>query len=467
MLMKNTTKKNPISRKLLCSLLSVLLLSGCTARVTREPEASIALPAAFSRSGNGVLAQKWWLSFGDQQLNTLIEQALSDNFTLKSGWDRLHQAQAVYGRTRSGLFPSLDGEADGSHTFEHTDGVMEKSDTLSLGLAAAYEVDLWGKIGSEVEAARFDVEATGADLDAAAMTLAAEVAATWFDLVGQSASLWLLEVQIRTNTKGLDLITVQFRTGQVPFADVLQQRQLIESQQGDREQLLAQKAQTEHALAILLGAVPGSGEWSVPAQLVELPGLPATGIPAEAIQSRPDVRSSFLALQAADQRVAVAVADRYPSLRLSASLETINRPSTDIFSDYLGSLMAGLTAPLLDGGSRKAEVRRTRAVAAEQLHLYGQALLDAVGEVEDALVKERRQQLYIQSLDAQLDLAEKTLEQVKDRYLKGVEDYQRVLTALISLQSLQQTRISAHKELLLYRIELCRALGSGWKYSKA
>jgi outer membrane protein TolC len=126
--------------------------------------------------------------------------------------------------------------------------------------------------------------------------------------------------------------------------------------------------------------------------------------------------------------------------------------------------MAGLTAPLLDGGRRKAEVERTSAVARERLHDYGQSLITAVGEVEDALLAEMQQQQYIQSLEMQLSLATQTMEQVKERYLKGVENYQRVLTALTSLQSLQQSKITAQKDLLLNRIELCRALGHGWDY---
>jgi outer membrane protein TolC len=202
----------------------------------------------------------------------------------------------------------------------------------------------------------------------------------------------------------------------------------------------------------------------VTGQLIELPALPATGVPAEVLSLRPDVRSSFLALQSADSRVAAAVADQYPALRLTASLETVGSSTCTAFSDYLGSIMAGLTAPLLDGGRRKAEVERTSAVARERLHDYGQSLITAVGEVEDALLAEMQQQHYIQSLEMQLSLATQTMEQVKERYLKGVENYQRVLTALTSLQSLQQSKITAQKDLLLNRIELCRALGHGWDY---
>ncbi len=442
-----------------------LLLSGCVGTVEPVMELSVELPGSFSRSGKAELFDRWWLAFEDEGLNALVEQSLRDNFSLKSSWDRLTQANAVYSKNRAGLFPTLSSEGSGSHSIDRNDGTSVKSDGLALGLSASYELDLWGGIDSEIEAARLDMEATGADLDAAAMSLAAEVAKTWYRLIRQTASLELYDQQIQTSTKALELIILQFRTGQVPLADVLQQRQLIEARQGEKMLLLSEKGQTENSLSILLGQVPGTHSRQIPGQVVDLPELPATGIPAQLIRSRPDIRSSFLALQAADQRVAAAVADQYPSLSLSASLETINSSAYSIFTDFFSSVMAGVAAPLLDGGLREAEVRRTRGAAEQSLHEYGQAVLTAVGEVEDALLVEEQQQKYIKSLQGQLDLAGQTLEQVKERYLKGVENYQRVLSAQTSLQSLQQTMISARLELFLNRVQLCRALGTGWDYS--
>ena len=453
-------------KNLICSaaLSTIILLSGCAGKVEPLEQSSLKLPTSFSLSGSTELAGKWWLAFGDDQLNTLIEQALTGNFSLKSAWERLSQAEALYRRNRAAIFPVIDGEASGSHSTNQTDGTTINTDRAVLGLSASYELDLWGKIDSEIQASRLDMEASGADLDAAAMTLTAEIAGTWYLLIQQTASLRLLEEQIKTNINALELITAQFRTGQVPIADVLQQRQLIETQRGELELQLLQEGQTRHKLSVLMGQVPGSEVVEVTGQLIELPALPATGVPAEVLSLRPDVRSSFLALQSADSRVAAAVADQYPALRLTASLETVGSSTSTVFSDYLGSIMAGLTAPLLDGGRRKAEVERTSAVARERLHDYGQSLITAVGEVEDALLAEMQQQQYIQSLEMQLSLATQTMEQVKERYLKGVENYQRVLTALTSLQSLQQSKITAQKDLLLNRIELCRALGHGWDY---
>jgi outer membrane protein TolC len=156
------------------------------------------------------------------------------------------------------------------------------------------------------------------------------------------------------------------------------------------------------------------------------------------------------------------VADQFPRLSLTARAEAWGDRVRGLFDNWLASIAANLTAPLLDGGRRGAEVDRTRAVAAERLHPYGQAVLDALREVEDALVQERQQQELLASLERQLDLATKADGQARENYAKGAEDYLRVLTALQALHRLQRDRLTAKRQLIEYRIDLYRALGGGW-----
>ncbi len=459
-------KTRNIQQLVIVSTICLLLITGCSSKVT-PVQVPLALPQSFSQSGSQVLEEKWWQAFNDPHLNELIEHALGRNFSLKSSWDRLRQAKAVSRKDSADHYPTLDGEASASHSVTRSDGTTVKRDSLSLGLTAQYEIDLWGKINSTSEAAALDVEATGADLDAAAMTLAAEVATTWYQLVEQNCNVSLLEQQIAINEKGLELISAQFRTGQVPMADVLQQQQLVESQNSEKILLIAERKQSEHQLTILLGLVPGTKTYDLPAKLPVLPSLPETGIPSQLILARPDVRSSFLAVEAADRRVAAAVADRFPALRLSVSLETLGNYGSDIFSNYLASVASALVGPVVDGGQRKAEVERTRAAASEKLHDYGQTILQAFGEIEDALIVEKQQLSYMQSLQLQSDLARQTMAQIKERYLKGIEDYERVLSALTSMQGLEDTLLTVQRDLLVNRIALCRALGGGWQYSES
>ena len=190
--------------------------------------------------------------------------------------------------------------------------------------------------------------------------------------------------------------------------------------------------------------------------------MPQTGLPAELIQRRPDIRNAYYSVLAADSDVAAAIADRFPRLSLTAGVDVSGAHTRDLFNNWLATIAANLVAPIIDGGLRKAEVDRTRAVASEALHTYGQTILDALGEVEDALIQEQRQRDFITSLDKQLTLAGQVIERVRDRYLQGTVDYQRVLDALISQQELQRSHLTAKRDLVLDRIDLCRALGTGW-----
>lgn len=170
------------------------------------------------------------------------------------------------------------------------------------------------------------------------------------------------------------------------------------------------------------------------------------------------MKSGYLEVLAADRRVAAAIADRYPRLSISADINT-SGSAEDLFSNWFFSLAANLVGPLIDGGSRRAEVDRTTAVARESLYSFGQTILDAIGEVEDALKQEMEQQKLLASLAIQLDLATKTVDNVRNRYKQGAENYQRVLTALLSQQTLQRDVLRARQQLVSFRISLYRALG--------
>jgi outer membrane protein TolC len=209
----------------------------------------------------------------------------------------------------------------------------------------------------------------------------------------------------------------------------------------------------------LTGVSPGL--LAIPAEptLIDLPPLPATGVPLDLLTTRPDIRSRYLSLLAADKRVAAAVADQYPRIAISADINTSGSSTQDLFDNWLASLAANLVGPIIDGGKRQAEVDRTTSISREKLLSYGDSLLNALGEVEDALVQENEQRLLIKSLEIQLDLANRSLLSIRDRYKQGAEDYQRVLIALLSQQGLQRSLVTANRQLIGFRIDLYRALG--------
>lgn len=219
----------------------------------------------------------------------------------------------------------------------------------------------------------------------------------------------------------------------------------------------------EHQLAVLLGQLPQEASYSTGAKLPELPPLPATGLPSELLNRRPDVRRDYLAFVAADRDLAAAITAQYPRISLSASVLNISdRPET-LFRDWFTAIGGQLIAPLIDGGQRRAEVDRTAAVVSQRFNEYGQTVLNAFREVEDSLAFERYQIERLELLDKQVELARQASEQLREQYLIGDTDYLNVLSAITTQQRLQRDTLAARLELLLIRIGLYQALAGDFE----
>lgn len=435
----------------------LIALTACVQVDTRD-QLTLELPRQFSEQGQMVHQPDWWLTFNDSGLTEVMDTALSDNLNLLTAYDRLQQAEAVALKTGADFYPEVSGSGLARENWTKREETSSTT-TLNLGLAASYEVDLWGRIRARTEAATLDVEARLADLQAAAVSITAQVGSTWYQIAEIKKEQELVVEQRTLNEQILEIITAQFKAGKVGVADVMQQKGLIERGNGELITLTARLHNQEQQLAILLGLSPGTGSVPSPAGLIELPVLPETGIPADLITNRPDIRSSYLTLLAADQRVAEAVANRFPKLSLSGEVSTGGESGSDFFNNWAAALAGNLVGPIFDGGSRRAEVERTQAVASQYFHQYTQTLIEAVGEVENALVQEREQKKLLDNLAVRLELAQATAQRVGDRYRYGAEDYQRVLTALLSLQTLQTDILRARQNLIEYRIGLYRSLG--------
>jgi NodT family efflux transporter outer membrane factor (OMF) lipoprotein len=434
----------------------------------------VAVPDSFSASGERPLASPWWREIDDAALDALVTEGLAGNLDLRTVWDRLAQAEAIARREGAALIPSVDLNAGGTRT-EITTSAAQASgaggrNSFILGLSASYEVDLWGRVRSLHDAARLDVRATEEELHAAAITLAAQIALTWFELLEQYHQLAILDRQVDVNERVQELVTLRFRKGQVTAADVLRQRQLVEATRGERPTVEARIAVLRHQLAVLVGRAPRTIELDTALAThpgrTTLPPLPATGLPSELIERRPDVRQAYIRVQAADRRVAAAVADRLPRLAISGSTSLSSRELRDLLDNWIATMTASLIAPLIDGGYRRAEVERTRAVVSEQLHAYGQAILIALREVEDALAQEEQQRRLIESLDRQLAISDGVLDRIRDQYIHGSIEYLDVLQALVTHQSLQQDVVRAERELVDFRVALYRALAGGWQMER-
>ena len=432
----------------------LLVVCGCAVRNGSVGDLTIDAAPPFTESGEVISPDYWWTSFEDQNLNSHIDDALQNNYSLAAALQRVCAARAVARREASDLWPDLNGILAIGSSF----GSGEDSARYTLGLDAGYQVDLWGEIGSRVDAQRLRAEATSADYHAVALTLSADIATTWFSLIEARAQVELLNKQIKTNQTGLTSQKDRFSLGLIRIADVLRQQQLLES---THEQVVVAKARVElleHQLAVLLGEMPQTASYETGTQLPELPPLPITGLPSELLHRRPDVRRDYMAVRAADRDLASAISAQYPRLNLTSSLLNIAENSEALLQDWFVSIGSQLIAPLLDGGQRRAEVDRTSAVKQELFNEYSQTVLFAFREVEDSLVQEKYQLLRIKRLEEQVKLAGRSSDRLREQYLIGDAEYLDFLSAITGQQRLQRQLLSAQLELRLIRVSLYLAL---------
>jgi len=441
-------------------LFALILMAGCAPQ-TKIPDLPAENPPSFSESGTEVMSDRWWQTFDDEQLNKLVDSALMNNFDLRTSWQRLMAAEASARRESASLFPWLDASAGGQ--VSRPESRTMNPQTVSADLTASYEVDLWGKIRSQADAAAFRAEASRRDYKAAAISLSAEIARAWFRLMETQSQLHLINSQIETNEKVLSLLEARFGSGQIRSVDILRQEQLLESTREQKVTLQTEKKLLENRLAVLTGKPPQKDLVYKYDSLPQLSPMPEAGLPTDLVQRRPDVQRAYKELKAADRDMASAISNQYPRLSMSASLSSTAANAQDLFDNWLSSFAGNLFAPLMYAGQRQAEVDRTEAVKKQRLYQYGQTILTAFREVEDALVQEKKQKEKIESIWKQLEMARQTYEQLRLEYFNGMSDYLDVLTALDEEQRLQRDLLSAKLALMEYRIGLYRALAGGFE----
>lgn len=433
---------------------------------SREPEPDL-LPENYSIYPTGKEPlQKWWEDFHSPELNGLVAVGFSDNLSLKQAWARLRQTRFLTDKAESAFYPDLTGSATGGLGRKKVKNDTTDTETsiksYAIGLTSSYELDLWGRVRSDYQAQQLDAEATQEDLHAAAITLSAEITQLWIRIISQRMQKQLLERQLDSNQIILDLIRYRFQRGMVSALDVFQQKQAVENVRAEIPLVEQSEQLLIHELAVLLGR-PSSALLNIRQQaLPDCPEIPQVGLPADLLKMRPDIRAAGLRLEASDWDVAAARANRLPALRLSGTAQYGEAEMDVLFDNWILSLAANLTAPIFDGGQRKAEVERTRAVVDENLVQYRYTVLAAVKEVEDALVQEQKGQEHIQALEQVHETAVNAFREAIERYRNGLNDYLPVLTQLLSVQSLERNLIQKRAALLQTRISLYRALGGTW-----
>ena len=407
--------------------------------------------------------ERWWLAFQDEQLNRLMEELFRQNLELTQLIARLDQVESLVRINRSAQLPFL--SSDGSLSRSQQPGLNDDfiGNTEQLSLVAGFELDLWGKLKARTKAAQLDYAAGQEDLQTLYIGLSARLADLYFLAVEQRAQMALNDQLVASYVDTEQRVERRYRLGLAPAIDMYQSRQTQTAARSIRYLYEARLAEAEHAISVLLGRYPEQNKNGALAELPVAPDLPGVGIPTDLLNNRPDLRAALTRVEAADERVAAAIADRFPTISLSGSYGTLRQDVTaGLLSGEFWSLLGNLSMPIVDGGRRRAEVDRQQAALREAVALYQQTVLNAFKDVEDALANNYATAQRLEQLAATAEATGATLRLSTDRYLAGLDDYLPVLTAQRTDFETRSNLLAAQRQLLVDRISLARALGGSW-----
>ncbi|MEM1415482.1 MAG: TolC family protein [Myxococcota bacterium] len=435
---------------------------------------------------------RWWERYDDPVLSALIERALRKSYTLRSRFASIRRAEALRREASAARWPTVNAQLAVSRNRSVGFFGANVADRVDLSVPIAYEVDLFARFASEAHAREDELRATALVMESAAISLSAEVAEAWYDVVTARARVRALEVQRETNATYLALVKLRYRRGLGEAVDVRQQEQQVEGTLARLAEARGRLFSAGQQLAILLGdtAIARAGRSDAPRDppvaesapdaaegdgLPELGAPPAAGVPADLVASRPDVRAARHRIEAADRRIGSLLAEQLPSLRVEflpgwqwfqtdARSQAPDGSSVGIppAQGFVWAGSATMNVPLFDGLAALARTNAQRARLDEQIENFAALLLDALMEVEGALVLERRERERLAHLEAQARAADSALEASRARYRAGLSDFLPVLTALQSAQSTELQILDSKRQVLSQRIQLHRALGGGW-----
>lgn len=463
---------------------ALMLLSACNAGPDYRPPRATALkiPDQF-RSSPTITAEqdmvdlaRWWESFEDPVLTHLIDRAFAGNLDVSAAGARLRQARAVLRGSQGQALPSagVSGSvsrsigADSSVRIDPTTGqtIGTGGDTTIYrgGFDVAWEADLFGGIRRSIQAARASAEASEANLRFIQASIASEVGLNYVQARLAQIRLRIARENLSSQDETLEIVGWRRQAGLVSSLDYEQARQLRAQTAASIPTIENDYAIAVNHIAVLLGEAPGAVTALIdpPASIPLAPGV-GTPIPAQVIERRPDVAGAERSLAAESARIGVQTAQLYPALRLSGSFAGSATSVGDVVSGGIGGLVAGITAPIFEGGQIRAAILGQRAATDAAYDAYRLAVLTALEEAENALksreVAERREADLAVSYEA----ANNAARYARLQYRSGLIDFQSLLDSERSLLSSQDATAAARAARASATIQLYKALGGGWQ----
>ncbi len=412
---------------------------------------------------DGAMRGDWWEVFGDAQLNALEAQVDVSNQTLKAAEARVREARAVVQQARAGLFPAVSGNASATRGSGGGNRGAGVGNSYNLSLDASWEIDLWGRVRRNVESSEASAQASAGDLGAAKLSAQAELAQDYLLLRVQDAEIRLLQDTVAFYEKSLQLTRNQYAVGVAGRNDVVQAETQLKSTQAQVLDAGIQRAQLEHAIAILVGKAPA--DFSVAAVQLQatFPDIP-TGLPSALLERRPDIAAAERRAAAANAQIGVAEAAYFPALTLSATggLQSSVIGNLLTLPSRYWSLGPALAQVIFDAGLRRAQTAQVIAAYDEAVANYRQTVLTGFQEVEDNLAALRILEQEASVQDEAVKAARESVTITNNQYRAGTANYLAVVIVQAAALTNERTAIAILGRRLTASVALIKALGGGW-----
>ncbi|HEY1963471.1 MAG TPA: efflux transporter outer membrane subunit [Acidobacteriaceae bacterium] len=478
------SQKIPLHRRCIAAASATVLsltLGACAVGPNYKPPAAPVPPSFIGAAAQGPTATSasigagdWWQVFHDHELDALEREADAANTDIKVAVTRVDQAAGVTGYARSFLFPTVSAQPSMDRTREAqnrpnngaTSGRAATYNDFQLPLVLNYEIDAWGRVRRTVEAARATQQATQDDFRFVRLTTEATVAIDYFQLRENDQELRVLDSTLVDLQQSLDLTTSLFTHGLGSELQVAEAKTLLDQTNASKQALYISRAQSEHAIAVLLGRTVES--FSIPVQ-PDAPPPPVipTGLPADLLERRPDVQEADRNVAATTAQIGVAKAAYFPQLSLSAlaGFESSNAGSILAWQNSIASLSASAVAPIFTAGRLHAGVQEARAAYQGSLAQYEKTVLTSYKEVEDQLTALRYMSTQARLQELAVTDATRSEQLATDRFKAGLVSYLDVIASQQAVLLNERTATQIAGQRMLATVVLIKALGGGWTRS--
>jgi outer membrane protein, multidrug efflux system len=421
----------------------------------------------------------WWQIFQDDTLNQYEEQLLQANQSLAAARDRLDQARSLARIATAAYFPQISTDPNavrqrgsGNRPVNGASSAVIQprpytQNVYSIPFSLNYEVDLFGRVRKNVEAANASLQSTAADLGNVQLVLSAELAADYFTLRELDAEYQVVEQSVEYQRKALDLVQRRHEGGVASGLEVAQEATLLDSTVSQASLVQQSRAQYEHAIAVLVGQPASS--FNVPvAPLKAIPPPVPLGVPSDVLERRPDIASLEREIAYRNAQVGLARTAFYPHVTLSGAGGLQSTAITSLFNapSLFWSLGADALEPIFQGGRNRANLAATRAAYQEAVANYRQSVLTAFQQVEDGISNLSTLSQALTTQAAAVEDARRALEIANNRYVGGVTSYLDVITAQTTLLNSERLQTQLLGQQMVSSVYLVKALGGGWDASQ-